>query len=653
MDNNELSTQSLLRAEQGLGDPNVTTTSSSSTGGALKAVEVPLAHNHSHQHSEHKNCCGPQVEMKTMKIEGPSIDDLVDSSIEDIVTSMSTLLRFGRYEAMTPLMEKLVEKKADEIPTILSKMDDGGHSVLHWAAKRVDDIRFLQSLIDMVKEYKLHSLLNVPSKDNVGMAPLHWACTESSIPHVALLMKNGADVEAKDASGCTPLLIASQYGQVEVVAYLLKNGANIQAVDSSRDTALHWAAYKGSIQVCGLLAFYDTLTFATQDAYGQTPLHLAALRGHTSVVRYILQHLTSKKAKEILFLPDKNERNPLDLAIHKKRPNVAAVLKEAMAKAEDPRGHFLRKTLLTNVMEMFSLKAWKQWFGMSAGMDEYGEPSKFPFYFMIMNYVFHFVIMFTAFAPILNAEKGLMWDKSGWLLWNLIWMIATWYFFWKTWKTSPGYVDETHPQIDFWRRRYEETLEAYAETTTDPAESKRRMESLPPLDHTCHVARPPRSKHCRVKHKCTLMFDHFCPFVDNTVGLYNYKYFYLFLLSIFMGVFSFVITLFIYVRRYRAEFGSMPTVTLIVGLEICLCLFPVAGLLLYHTQLTGMNLTTNEHINLRKYKYFFRVLNGKKQYVNPWSKGFVGNFMDRMNPSDRSYMMPAEFQPLTTGVENV
>lgn len=150
------------------------------------------------------------------------------------------------------------------------------------------------------------------------MTPLHWACTESSIPHVALLWKKGADVEARDASGCTPLLIAAQYGQVDVVAYLLKHGARIQAVDTSKDTALHWAAYKGSIQVCGLLAFYETLSFTTTDNYGQTPLHLAALRGHTSVVRYILVRLT-KKEKEMLFLKDKNGRTPLDLAIHKVR----------------------------------------------------------------------------------------------------------------------------------------------------------------------------------------------------------------------------------------------------------------------------------------------------------------------------------------------
>jgi hypothetical protein len=263
------------------------------------------------------------------------------------------------------------------------------------------------------------------------------------------------------------------------VAYLLKSGANIQAVDSSWDSALHWAAYKGSIQVCGLLSFYHKLEWTTQDAYGQTPLHLAALRGHTSIVRYMLVNVnvndkgngnggntTGAKKRDVLFLKDKNERTPLDLAIHKNRPTVETVLREAMAAAEDPRGHFLRKTLLTNLKDMCSVKMWKSMMGFTlAGQDEMDEPMRFPFYYVCFIFCVHFVFMIAVFAPVANAGKGLLWDKSGWLFWNFVLMLSCWYLFYKTVKTKPGYLDDTHPQIGTWRRLYEETLEAYADET--------------------------------------------------------------------------------------------------------------------------------------------------------------------------------------------
>lgn len=622
------------------------------SNGGTTGTASGKAHNNGN-HSGNAPCCNKDgIEMIPVaaNTNNDSLEELVKGTDAEICRAISTLMRFGRFEAFPPILEKLEANNRSISNTVLKNFDQGGHTVFHWAAKRVDDIRFLQTLIKLSTKHNLTlEVLNMASKDNVGMRPIHWACTEGSIPHTALLMKNGADPEARDNSGCTPLLIAAQYGKVEVVAYLLTKGVNIQAVDSSRDTALHWAAYKGSTEVCGLLAYHKQLSFGTQDAYGQTPLHLSALRGHTSVVRYILQRLdrTQKAEREVLFVKDKNQRTPLDLAIHKNRPNVETVLREAMADAEDPRGHFFRKTLWSNLKELFSVKTWRTWMGLvPRGLDEMDSPSKTPYYIVLIELVIHFLLMFFVMAPFTNAGKGLLWDKSGLLLTNFVTMFLVWYFYAKTVKTSPGYMDDSMPGIEKWRQMYEDTLESLADETAYVGERQIPVERPFQLCHTSHVARPHRSKFCRVSRKCVLLFDHFCPFVNNTVGLYNYKYFYMFLLTMVLGITSFLGTLVIYSSRYKAEHGSLPWFVLILGGQICLILFPVGGLFVYHTQLTLMNLSTNEHINMRRYKYLHPVINGRRMYKNPWDKGYLGNIMDRFYPSPACYEIHSDFQSL-------
>lgn len=433
-------------------------------------------HHHHHHHGHHSGHNGIEMARLASNNMNESLEKLVDGPEEDISRALSTLMRFGRYESFPPILEKLEEKNRSIPDIVLKQFDQGGHTLFHWAAKRVDDIRFLRTLVELASKYSLSKeVLNVASKENVGMRPLHWACTEGSIPHASLLLKNGADLESRDNSGCTPLLIAAQYGQVDVVAYLLKLGANIQAVDSSRDTALHWAAYKGSIEVCGLLTYFQNLSFATQDAYGQTPLHLSALRGHTSVVRYILQHLdrAQKSERDVLFVKDKNERTPLELAIHKNRPTVEVVLREAMANAEDPRGYFFRKTLWNLLRDMCSIRTWKTWFGLTPrGMDEMDTPSKVPFYIVISNLIIHFLLMVFVFAPFGNAGKALLWDKSGLLLFDFVIMFLIWYSYTKTVITSPGYVDESMSDYGKWRQLYEDTLDSLADESAYEGEQQ-------------------------------------------------------------------------------------------------------------------------------------------------------------------------------------
>lgn len=46
----------------------------------------------------------------------------------------------------------------------------------------------------------------------------------------------------------------------------------------------------------------------------------------------------------------------------------------------------------------------------------------------------------------------------------------------------------------------------------------------------CEAVKLPRVHHCKICGKCILRMDHHCPWVGNCIGIYNHKYFMLFLL---------------------------------------------------------------------------------------------------------------------------
>ena len=161
---------------------------------------------------------------------------------------------------------------------------------------------------------------------------------------------------------------------------------------------------------------------------------------------------------------------------------------------------------------------------------------------------------------------------------------------------------------------------------------------------SCKIFRPPRASHCSICDNCVERFDHHCPWVGNCVGKRNYRYFYLFLVSLAFHcvfIFSCAITHLVLLGKDPANAANSAAFVEAIKsspssvIVIVICFFSVwsiIGLAGFHTYLVTTNLTTNEDI-----KGSFSSKRNHDNY-NPYSTGsFLTNCLDvlcsPMNPS--------------------
>uniref|UniRef100_A0A5S6R5I7 Protein SEC13 homolog n=1 Tax=Trichuris muris TaxID=70415 RepID=A0A5S6R5I7_TRIMR len=129
--------------------------------------------------------------------------------------------------------------------------------------------------------------------DKSGYTPLHYAAYFGHDKIVRLLLQNNASLDATDQRGRQPLHLAAFGGHQIVVEELLRAGANPNARDGLKYNALHCAAAGGHAPICELLLERGRggvlLDVHSVTVDGDTPMHVAARNGRTSVVSTLLE----------------------------------------------------------------------------------------------------------------------------------------------------------------------------------------------------------------------------------------------------------------------------------------------------------------------------------------------------------------------------
>eukprot|EP00056_Hartaetosiga_gracilis_P009054 m.129722 g.129722 ORF g.129722 m.129722 type:complete len:619 (-) comp13050_c6_seq2:128-1984(-) len=535
-------------------------------------------------------------------------------------------------------MEKLLSTEGG---SVLSFSDENGTTPLCLAANKghVEMCRFLLS----------HNVPVDPVYGRGQATPLHFAVHHQYFEICKLLVRHGASLMKKDGSDNDALLLASRAGHFDLVAFFLANGSDIETRDSDGCTPLMLASQQFiCLDVVFCLIAFDA-SINSKDNKGNTALHYACKAKCSTIITALVRNGASLTATNdegktpysyvieppVGFVGDKKNYRP-NFILKKLVPSDATI---ALANKfgpllKDP----IRKTCVLAIPFMIIWSSF--WFGNYLLESSYlawtllvpfvlvwlGLVQFFTFTYganpspLQMGYYLSGVAVYTAvglklFFPF-TLDNGEAFLSPFWMFIILADLAVFIYTFARVHFYDPG-------TLDISRRNRNKVINDLAnENCLDKAH----------ICPTCLIRRPLRSKHCANIDRCVAKFDHFCPFVENTIGAKNHKYFVLNILSCLCANIIFLVfswQYMSYLSPIETYLGLIPQWFRVSPMFVLLILHD-AFIIISLSNLAFFQLktvllfakTTNEYIHTSRYSYL------KGLPFSPWHKGLFVNIYE-------------------------
>ncbi|XP_073186112.1 uncharacterized protein [Lepidochelys kempii] len=213
---------------------------------------------------------------------------------------------------------------------LLHMPDKNGAVCLHAAAKR-GHAAVVKALLQRGAE--------VDARTKENYTALHIAAQHCKPLVVQTLLGFGARVQLKGGKAQeTPLHIAACIHEGEKVAeMLLKSGADVNVEQENGETAMHIAARHGNLRMIKAL-IEEGGELTSQSKAGECPLHIAVQHSHLPVVEEILNYLATEKshaeASACVNQENKNDWSPLLVAAERGHTAIVKILLQHHARVD-------------------------------------------------------------------------------------------------------------------------------------------------------------------------------------------------------------------------------------------------------------------------------------------------------------------------------